>query len=432
MITEEFNYNHKINKSTIKTYKKCIDLYSENFNNVKDLKSDLPIFVDTNILLRYYSISFSARKKLFDFVTENKSKIVLTNQVQKEFLRNREEVIKKFFEQVTNRIPKDFKSDIVNKLKSFNDQHKVILKDYPYVEIGIEKHKKELEKILEKLNKDLDDKYNEYKNLIWKDEFVDLLEECRLIDNLSEDEINIIKNKFDVLKKTVDSSNIDALLNKPDFVFPGMCDIKEKPEDPYGDFIIFHEMMKYMSEENTDTIFLTFDNSKGDWMSKNKVPHLHYVQNAFLNTNKLLYVLDAERTFEELLSVDIDSLIEIKNFVREGEIDIEILNNIFYTHPIFKDCKYVAPNQFLLKELSLNNYYEFKYLKKDLDKTIEVMKIYKEDHPTKNSIGLLRGALRIANENYIHALDTKTGIRMMYTTNASKKMQLYRQLLDVI
>lgn len=432
MITEEINYFSKIDQHDIKKYKECLDVYSSNFENITKLDTKLPIFLDTNILLRYYSISFSAREKLFAFFKDNKNRIVITKQVQKEFIKNREEVIQKFFKQVTNRIPGDFKSEIVNKLKNFLDQHKVVLKDYPYVEKELEKHKVELEEVLEKLNTDFETKSDEYKNLIWKDEFLDLLNEFQLIDNLNEDEVKLVISKFDLLKRDIGSNSIDAFLNKPNYVFPGMCDIKEKPDNPYGDFIILHEMMKYIIDGKTDVIFLTFDNSKGDWMSKNKTPYLHYIQNVYLNTNQIIYILDADRTLEKLLSVDIDSLLQKELSIESYNISVEEINNIFMLHPVFENVSFHLANNFLLKEICLNGYENYDEIWKDLDKVSEIMSLFKKEYPKFNTVGILRYALKIANINYKMRVNYYTGKETAADLHNDKKVLKYRALLELL
>lgn len=432
MITEDINYFSKIDQHNIKKYKECLDIYSSNFENITKLDNELPIFLDTNILLRYYSISFSAREKLFAFLKNNKDRIVITKQVQKEFIKNREEVIQKFFKQVTNRIPGDFKSEIVNKIKNFLDQHKIVLKDYPYVEKELEKHKVDLEEVLQKLNTDSETKYDEYKNLIWKDEFLDLLNEFHLIDNLTEDEVKLVKDKFDLLKKDIGTNNIDSLLNKPNFVFPGMCDIKEKPNNPYGDFIILHEMMKYIIDGKTDIIFLTFDNSKGDWMSKNRSAYIHYVQNVYMNTNQIIYILDADRTLEKLLSVDIDSLLKKDDLPLFKELTIDSLNNIFLTHPIFENVMYKKPNNFLIDEILLNGYENFEQLWFDLDKVHEVMRMFKDEYPNYNTVGVLRNALKIINHNYTHEISFKTGQDLGKRPITDSRILKYRDILEFL
>ena len=136
-ISENDSFFSKRANFSITKYKECLDKFSGNFEKEITLKTDTKIFLDTNILLRYYSISFTARNKLFQFLSNNKDRIILTPQTQLEFLRNREDIIQRFFEQVTSKIPKDFSTDIVNRMKIFLDQYKIVLKDYLFVETGI-------------------------------------------------------------------------------------------------------------------------------------------------------------------------------------------------------------------------------------------------------------------------------------------------------
>lgn len=397
IITEKVGFYAKMKHSSISGYKDCIDKFSENFENEVSLKTKTKIFLDTNILLRYYSISFTARAKLFNFLRENKDRIILTPQVQLEFLRNREDIIQRFFEQVTSKIPKDFSTDIVNKMKAFLDQHKVVLKDYPFVEPGIEKYQNELEALLKKLNDAVEEKKTEHVDLLVKDDFLALLSSCLTCDGLNDEEVKIVKSKFDFLSKDVSVNNIESFFNKPNGSFPGLGDIKNKPDDPYGDFIIFHEIMKYMIEEKCDSIFLTFDNTKGDWMNKNKSPHLHYVQNIYANTEKMLYIVNAERALEDLLNIDIDSLIAVESNSLYMPITPETLLEFAKNHSAFRGASIVNYDDSILRELSINGYKYINEIERDIDRVKIGISEYRKDKPHLNSIGILRCGLRIAN-----------------------------------
>lgn len=397
IITEDVGFYAKMKQSSISGYKECIDKFSKNFEKEVSLKTKTKIFLDTNVLLRYYSISFTARAKLFNFLKDNKDRIVLTHQVQLEFLRNREDIIQKFFEQVTSKIPKDFNTDIVNKMKAFLDQHKVVLKDYPFVEPGIENYQNELETLLKKLNDAVEEKRIEHVDLVVKDDFLTLLSSCLTSSDLNQEEVKIIKSKFDLLSKDVSINNIDSFFNKPNGAFPGLGDIKNKPDDPYGDFIIFHEILKFMIEKECDSIFLTFDNTKGDWMNKNKSPHLHYVQNVYSNTGKILYIVNAERALEDLLNIDIESLISAEPKILDGLITLDSLHDLVKKHPSFSGVKFVSYDSDFLKELSVNGYVYLADIERDINKVPNGIAEYREAKPHLNSIGVLRCALRIAN-----------------------------------
>ncbi len=405
IITSDISYLNKRNHSSILEYEKCLEKFSSNFEKESQLESTTPIFIDTNVLLRYYSISFTAREKLFLFIKSNKSKIILTNQVQYEFIKNREDVIEKFFEQVTNRIPRDFRTDVLNKMQSFLDNHKVVLKDYPFVETGIEKHKSELEELFEKLNENSEEKRKERINLIVKDEFLSLLNSCINLETLTQKEIEKVKLDFDLLKGEIKDKNTDAIFNKSNIVFPGLGDIKEKPDDPYGDYIIFHEMMKYMVVNKSDIIFLTFDNTKGDWMTKSKSPYLHYVQNMYLNTNQIVYILDAERTLEEILKVDIQSLVSTEESEPNSkEIDIESLLELTSRHSIFENVEDGTFRNDLVQELHLAGYRFISEIERDLSRGDKAAKEYLKLRGHLNTVGVLRSTLRIVNPNYMYSV----------------------------
>lgn len=398
LITKGNTFISKRNSVSILEYKNCLEKYGTNFNSEISLQTGSPIFIDTNVFLRYYSISFAARSKLFDFINKYSDRIIIPYQVQIEFLRNREDVIQRFFEQVTNRIPKDFNSDIVNKTKNFLDQHKIVLKDYPFVEAGITQTQQSLETLMEKLNDTVEKKREEHLNLIVKDVFLDLLAKCTLLEKLTDEENAIVKTEFDMLKKDIGAENIDALFNKPNSTFPGLGDIKEKPEDPYGDYIIYHEMLKFMLNNSTDTLFLTFDNSKGDWMTKKRSPHLNYILNSFLNTNQILYIVDAERTLGELLDVNIDSLINEQTQTIDVSINVESLANLVEKLEIFNNVKIVPFPSKIVDELKMNGYSSIQGVEADLIRATKATLSYVEnDNSSLNVIGILRVALRIAN-----------------------------------
>jgi len=331
-ISEKNSFFAKRTIRSIAKYKECLDKFSKNFDNQISLKTDTIIFVDTNVLLRYYIISFTAREKLYHFFSENKKRIVLTSQVQIEFLRNREDIIQQFFEQVTSKIPKDFSSDIVNKMRNFLNQYKTVLKDYPFVEPGIEKHQSDLENLLKKLNEAVGLKRDEHFNLIEKDELLNFLANCYQCEELTIDEIGIVKKHFELLVANIKSENIESLVSKSNNVFPGLGDVKNKSEEAYGDYIIFHEIMKYMMNKKSDAIFLTFDNSKGDWMNKNKSPHLNYIQNVYANTGQILYIVDAERALGKLLDISINSLVSDDSSLKNNTFKTFYKPNIF-TYP---------------------------------------------------------------------------------------------------
>ncbi len=399
-ITEENSFYSKRKISSIAGYKKCLDEFSKNFDKEVSLESDSPIFLDTNVLLRYYSISFTARAKLLEFLQKHQKRIIITSQVQYEFLKNREELIQRFFEQVTSKIPRAFNSDIVNKMNSFLEENKDVLKDYSFVEAGIVKYQTELEDMLKKLQGEVALKKEEHTNLIVKDSFLDFLASCIQCPSLNEVELKVIKDEFGSLSKNLTSDNVSNFLNNPNNAFPGCADIKEKPDDPFGDYIIFHEIMKFMINNKANAAFITFDNAKGDWMSKNKTPLLHYTQNAYSNTGKLLYILDADRTLGELLKINIDSLVPNEAKVDLRPITSDALNEFFINCGLFPGRVPAHFDEEDINEFAINGYIYMSQVERDIIKSAPSHKKYLETQPHLNSVGVIRSGLRVANPNY--------------------------------
>jgi len=424
MLTEN-NFLSKSGQYDLTSYNHCTKKYVEGFESAINLVSPLPIFLDANVILRYYSISFNAREKLYKFLESNIHRIFLTAQVQNEILKNRGDNIKKFFQQVSKKVPQEFNSDIVNHLQGFLEKHKTILKDYPYMETELTNHKQQLEKLLQKLNEDTSTKYEENKMLIWKDKLLDLLCKANILNPLTNEDFDILKKDFDLLKKGVDVAKIDSILNKSTSVFPGLGDIKEKPENPYGDFIIFHEIMKYQFDNKTDSIFLTFDNTKGDWMSLSKEPYLHYVYNIYLNTEHLLYIVDAERTLEKILEINIDSLITEQNNQINYVINIDNINKLFETHPIFNGRFYLSCDDRLVNELHESGYMSIEELSIAMDKLSAIIPEVLNRHPGLNTVGVLRYGLRILDDNFNQIHKLKKSIR-----SVNSQIQVFRDLLE--
>src|SRR4051812_41903508 len=91
----QVSFNSKRFKQTLNSHKEVLDKYFTGFEQAVSLSGDMPIFLDTNVLLRIYSTSFRARDKLKTFLEENRKRIVLAHQVQWEYIKNRENVINK-------------------------------------------------------------------------------------------------------------------------------------------------------------------------------------------------------------------------------------------------------------------------------------------------------------------------------------------------
>jgi cold shock CspA family protein len=277
----------------------------------------LPCALDfTNVLLDYYGMSQNEKQKLIQFIKTYKDRIFITKQVEQEYLRNRLSVINKNFFGPLNKISDDFaivRNEIAGKLQSFRESKKKILsQDYPTLWEQLSQMDSEIKAIL------TDEKfYNEIlnqvgttthnnKNIKYIDELLDLISTLKTTDGLDDAELKFLKDLFD--KLIFDYNNAKENV-KWKFAIPG-CG--EQKEDAAGDFIIFHEMLKFMKDNSTSCIFLTNDVTKGDWLQLDKHPHNHYLEQSFLKTDNIIFVIHAELTLPNISFENIHKNIRIE------------------------------------------------------------------------------------------------------------------------
>lgn len=391
----------------LNTYKKSIEHYYSKFNDSIDLKNNIPIFLDTNILLRYYSISFKQRELMKKFFIENKNRIYLSNQVQKEFIKNREEVIQKYFHSALESMIDNLKSDIIDRNIKFKNEHKEILKDFDYVDKVIQKQIKSFEKVQIDLKKDIERLKSENKQLNFQDEFLEIISQFNQDFSLAEDEKEFLKKEFDTLKKPIDPQKIKNDIKKTNFAFPGLGDIIEKPESPYGDYYIYHEMIKCALEKKTDIIFLTYDTTKGDWLKLSKEPHIHYIIKTFEISQKAIFMLDAERFFENHLDTNFESLInnnKIDYYSIENPIEQDIILEFVSLERIIRTIsEFVCIERSEMKPVNM------------LIRTLKEMNIIDdENYHQLREISILKNQLSHRSKDYIRKRYTNEALNKIY------------------
>ena len=404
MKEQPLSFINCINKTNIETHKLVLNKYKSKFDDIVNLKDETPIFLDANVLLKSYSISFEARANLLKFYQDFKSKIFISQQVQIEFTKNREDIIERFFEDVTKGLPDSFNKNIINHFKSFLENNKTILVDYKDFEKKLQQIESELTKLSDSLNNDTKQKKDENRDILLNDAFLEIFSQCKCLESNSE-LIDKAKKDFNDLKKTINLDKIDSEIKKIGKAFPGLGDIKQKPDNPYGDFILYYELMEFAKSNKKDIIFLTYDTTKGDWMKMNKQPHIHYIENFYLNTGQIIYILDAKRIFQESLKIDFTSLI---NLYPENHSNSKITKNSLNDFlqrkflDAFQDDETLINN--ICDELIYNGYESFEKLENDLDRAENGFQQYISDECLGENkftkVGNLRIRLKILNKNY--------------------------------
>ena len=123
---------------------------------------------------------------------------------------------------------------------------------------------------LKKIANEVSDSTEDFNNHLSEEEAdVDIMNYFKMIvDNidfsttLEDKEYDNLKKEFEELfKKSKDKNNKESL---PDF--PGRGEKKQINE--YGDYLIFHELLKLSKDKKKSVILLTNDVTKDDWVDK--------------------------------------------------------------------------------------------------------------------------------------------------------------------
>ena len=302
-INEKFYFNPK-EKLTVQVSNSALRSYAEQFEICSKLEGDFPIILDTNILLGYYGMSQQEKKKLIEFLDKFKDRIVLTKQVEEEFLRNRLTVIKKDFFGPLNKISDDYtkmRNDIEGSLRAFRESKKKILsQDYPdlFAKLqGIEEEVKAVvnnDEFVIQIKSRVEETTTDHKNIALIDDLLDKVSKFKITEELNTDEVEFLEKKF--LEHLNDYKN-EKEISRWKLAIPGCGETKE---DATGDYLIYHEALKYMLENKTSVIFLTNDVTKGDWLQNDRNPHNHYIEHTYRLTENILYIIHAERTLPKI------------------------------------------------------------------------------------------------------------------------------------
>lgn len=299
-------------------------------NNADIATSDIPIFLDTNFILRLYRISKAERDSVLSFLKRNKSRIVITGQVNIEYLNHRIQEIRRLNKNLQTLgadLEKWFdefvasKKKLIGQLEQFTN--KAWVKDMPSVRDRISDFSKHVEESypedyfekavkLSRIVKDtLAFEMDEVKSKAaseTKDEVLQVVSQMTILPPRNSKELSFLNELYHAYLKEYEryKSNKE---NKDLYTFPGSGDWKKEEDGfpPYGDFVIYHEMLAYMQDNDKDICFLTFDITKSDWVSTDYNPFLQYYVDTYRNTKHIINFANAEQfTTLTFSSVDTD------------------------------------------------------------------------------------------------------------------------------
>lgn len=357
----------------IKLTQCAYDYYKNHLSELSDiLTSNVLIAFDTNLLLNLYKMSNAERSEFLRFVDKNASRIIIPFQVQTEYMRHRVAHILAFQKQVSdlkdtaktyaNTVKKayttastQFKQLAQNSLVK-NDMPEVLpyiksIKEYIEGNDSSQEFKDKVDELCEPLNKTLLSNINDLlKDCITEinDPVLNSLSKSCILPPLSDEEYSFINEKYYVLLDDFNKHKDSGEQNKRPYCFPGCGDRKKIKDgfDPTGDFIIYHELLAYMTKVDKDIFFLTRDVVKSDWVMTDNMPFNHYIVDTYRNTGRMLYIFNAEKfiplTFKPILdeddgaddgadSVGVDNLATTAATISNSEVeefDIETIEDV--------------------------------------------------------------------------------------------------------
>lgn len=278
------------------------------------------IFLDTNVLLKTYFLSKIERKSVVNFIVNNKDRIVIASQVDKEYQKHRLEYISGYDKQLTqlkkdtkgiiDSCLKSLKGEAINQIKSlannhllkydFSEEFQTLNKIMGDMQAYIDCLKENRENIISALQNFQESINNHLRSdtsndaMYMEDELLDAISQCTILPSLTELELKNIKEIYDECLVVFDKKKTEGI-GRYKYAFPGCGDRKKDEQEDRlkeSDMVIYHEMLKYMKQNDTNVIFLTFDLAKGDWVpgrGYNEV-FLHYIENQYAKTGHVAYV----------------------------------------------------------------------------------------------------------------------------------------------
>lgn len=322
--------------------------------------SQMPIFLDTNLLLNIYDISQRERDSFIKFLEKNKKRIILSSQVRREYLRHRvlqirgvQGRINKNKAEITNTLDKTRKDieglkgalmgvtyrNIVKYGMPKTYEHLKQILDILYGSEAEDRHKNVYTLSEQILTSTLEDECNSFQRIasyMYDDPILKALNNVATVDDLTADEQKYIVAHYKSLRANFDAHK-DGW-SKESVTFPGSGDAG-KPIDgsieesvAWADLYIYCQMLKYMKSYDCDVLFITHDVSKGDWLQKGtNEPFIHYIENAYEQTGRMMYIKNSDEYLplvtEQQHGVDISEIDSLEDNDSDEALDNEMVKD---------------------------------------------------------------------------------------------------------
>lgn len=417
---------------SVECMQNALDSYQKNKKSIDEwlYHNDTPIFLDTNVLLNIYMAVIPDRENVLKILEDNKSRIYITGRVQQEFDKHRLVFIDKYRQKLTNlainfrlqhkqfkfqpsKIAADLRNALIDDnlmdllpesvelaedIKNWFAQNSPFVAEYATIET-------KLAKLLSTFNEEYGKLYDKA-CIEFHDPLLDILSQTNLLQNRTAAEVEFTKQIFTTMMECYNLKKSE----RADYMrFPGSGENKEpeKKEEPWGDLLIYHEILSFMATKGKDALFITNDFSKQDWMKKSGEPYSYYIADTYRNTGHNLYIIKVADFFPsdydptESLVADEDSIgvipqlatpqsanneVSKENYsdVTEDEFLAEL--NAILEKKRTASFPHVTKNNFIFNKLGKKGYKystSFKMLEHLIDSKIELYDVKVADRTVK-------------------------------------------------
>lgn len=252
---------------------------------IKEIWENGILTVDTNVLLDLYRYHQNTRQALLESLNLFNGRAWLSHQVAEEFFRNRNGVI-------------------LSSTTAFNEAEKNLAEIRKVIEEPIKRLKSNrtipdtIGKILEEnIDKAISQAAKETDSV--KSKYPDYIKEDPILENICTLFNSNVGNAFD--KESLPEILKEAKRRKENKIPPGFKDSGKEGDKPYGDYLLWRQILDYIKETKKPLIFVTSE-EKEDWWEKGSGktigPLYDLLKEFYLETGQRLILYKTARFLE--------------------------------------------------------------------------------------------------------------------------------------
>lgn len=263
------------------------------------------LVLDTNILLGYEQLPLQTRQQLYAFLEQEQHRIYLPDQVYREYTRHLDAVRAHQRQLLRYPRPTPRQQALRPALADYLDRQAALLRDYPTLQRQWQAVYANSGAWLKRLQRHAQVQVTTARQQLAEPDLSALVPHFQRLPSLSKTEYTRLKKQVRALTQAVLEEDPKGFADAaaaygyrhPERVFPGLGDVLQKRDEGLGDYVIYHELLKWtLAQPNPKPciIFLTHDYSKGDWMTLQQTPYWHYCHHFFTQTQSHCHILPAQ------------------------------------------------------------------------------------------------------------------------------------------